>query len=190
MIGVNIDITERKQTEALLNESKVRLADALAAGQVIAFEWDALTRRTQRSDSAHPILGCVDGSRFLEQVHADDRAHFKAQIRSLSPVNPSYALSFRFVCPDGRQIWLEETAKGEFDDQGKLLRVKGLTRDITERKELEDHKNALISELDHRVKNVLAVVSAVASPHAGDQHLDGWLCRRTQRPHQVDGKHP
>jgi len=44
-----------------------------------------------------------------------------------------------------------------------LLRIKGLTRDITERKELEDHKNTLISELDHRVKNVLATDSAVAS---------------------------
>jgi two-component sensor histidine kinase len=38
-----------------------------------------------------------------------------------------------------------------------------MTVDITERKELEDHKNALISELDHRVKNVLAIVSTVAS---------------------------
>jgi len=44
-----------------------------------------------------------------------------------------------------------------------LLRIKGLTRDITERIELENHKNGLISELDHRVKNVLATVSAVAS---------------------------
>jgi two-component system CheB/CheR fusion protein len=43
------------------------------------------------------------------------------------------------------------------------LRINGLTRDITERKELEDHKNTLISELDHRVKNVLAIVSTVAS---------------------------
>jgi two-component sensor histidine kinase len=80
------------------------------------------------------------------------------------------------VCPDGRQIWLEETAKGEFDDKGRLLRVKGLTRDITERKELEDHKNALISELDHRVKNVLAVVSAVASrTQETSTSMDGFV---------------
>src|SRR5262249_35800133 len=64
---------------------------------------------------------------------------------------------------DGRDVWLEEEAKGEFDTTGKLLRVKGLTRDITERKELEDHKSTLISELDHRVKNVLASISAVAA---------------------------
>lgn len=163
VIGVNIDITERKRTEALLNESKLRLADALAAGHVMAFEWDALARCSRRSDGADSILGGVNGARFLKHVHPEDREHFRAQMRALSPSNPSYAMVFRFVCPDGRRVWLEETAKGEFDGSGRLLRVKGLTRDITERKELEDHKNALISELDHRVKNVLAVVSAVVA---------------------------
>ena len=100
---------------------------------------------------------------FLRQVHPDDRASFKAHIRELRPGNPSYALSFRFVRPDGRQVWLEETAKGEFDATGRLLRIKGLTRDITERKHLEEHKNLLIAELDHRVKNALAIVSVIAS---------------------------
>jgi two-component sensor histidine kinase len=58
---------------------------------------------------------------------------------------------------------LEETAKGEFSDSGELLRIKGLTRDISERKRAENHHRLLISELDHRVKNTLATVSAVAA---------------------------
>jgi PAS domain S-box-containing protein len=156
VIGINIDITKRKQTEA-------RLSDALAAGQVVAFEWDAATGQSERSDNADRITGVVDGRRFLSQVHPDDRDTFRTLIRGLSPGNPSYALTFRFIRPDGRQVWLEETAKGEFDSARRLVRIKGLTRDITERKELEDHKNTLISELDHRVKNVLATISAVAS---------------------------
>ena len=153
----------------MLEESEARLADALAAGQVMAFEWDAVTGRSQRSDNAAHILGFQQGrasprhNDFLEQVHSDDRERFKTHIRELRPGNPSYALSFRFCCPDGRQVWLEETARGEFDATGRLLRLKGLTRDITERKELEEHKNVLIAELDHRVKNVLAIVCVVAS---------------------------
>ena len=94
VIGINIDVTERKQTEA-------RLSDALAAGQVVAFEWDAATGRSQRSDNADRILGCVEDGRFLRQVHPDDRENFKTLIRDLSPGNPSYALTFRFVRPDG-----------------------------------------------------------------------------------------
>ena len=105
----------------------------------------------------------MEDGHFLKHVHADDRVNFEAHVHGLSPANPSYALTFRFVRADGHQIWLEETAKGEFDDTGSLLRINGLTRDITAQKELEDHKNTLISELDHRVKNVLALVLTVAS---------------------------
>jgi two-component sensor histidine kinase len=169
MTGVYIDVTERKQTEALLGESKTRLADALAAGQVMAFEWNAVTGQSRRSDNVAQILGIEQGpasvprNDFLRHVHPDDRMSLKSRIRELRPGNPSYVLSFRFVRPDGREVWLEETAKAEFDAAGRLLRIKGLTRDITERKALEEDKNLLIAELDHRVKNVLATVSVVAS---------------------------
>jgi PAS domain S-box-containing protein len=146
MTGVYIDVTERKQAEAVLRESETRLADALTAGQVIAFEWDAVTRQSRRSGNAALILGCggrrdvrdlqCDHS-FFRRVHPDDRECFKAYIRALCPDNPSYALSFRFRSPDGRLLWLEETAKGEFNAAGRLLRIKGLTRNITDRKNAE-----------------------------------------------------
>src|SRR5262245_30789847 len=130
VIGVNIDVTDRKQTEA-------RLSDALAAGQVVAFEWDAVTGRSQRSDNADRIIGFVGDGRFLKQVHPDHRESIKTLIRRISPDNPSYSSTFRFVRSDGRLVCLEETGKGEFDRAGRLLRIKGLTRDITERKQAE-----------------------------------------------------
>jgi PAS domain-containing protein len=57
LVGANIDVTQRKVTEAALKEHKASLADALAAGKVMAFEWDAVTRHTRRSDNAASILG-------------------------------------------------------------------------------------------------------------------------------------
>ena len=144
IVGANIDVTDRKQTEAVLKDSEIRLADALAAGQVIAFEWDALTGQSRRSDNASHVLGDGQGGKansarnaFLRRVHPDDRERFKTQIRELGPENHSYALNFRYCCSDGRHVWLEETARGEFDATGRLLRIKGLTRDITERKKAE-----------------------------------------------------
>jgi PAS domain S-box-containing protein len=136
----------------------------------MVFEWDAVTGQSQRSENAIHILGFEQSGMaspprndFLEHVHPDDRVSLKARMRELSPGNPSYASSFRFIRPDGLQVWLEETARGEFDATGQLLRLKGLMRNITERKVLEEHKNVLIAELDHRVKNVLALVSVIAS---------------------------
>ena len=159
----------RKLAEAILRDSEARLQEALTAGRVMAFEWDRATRLSQRSKSAAEILGFdqnEEGSgtvkEFLDRVHPDDRARFRAQVYGLRPDNSSYAVNFRYVRPDGREVWLEETAKAEFDAAGHYLRLKGLTRDITERKRAEEQQALLTAELDHRVKNVLACVAVIA----------------------------
>jgi PAS domain S-box-containing protein len=144
LIAVIIDFTERKRTEVLLSQSKGRLADAMATGRVMAFEWDAVTGASERSDNAADILGFdsdgltgSQGDDLLSHILPEDRQRFMTCIRLLRPDKPTYAVTFRFVRPDGAQLWLEETAKGEFDATGRLLRVKGLTRDISERKRAE-----------------------------------------------------
>ena len=135
---------ERRHKEKALKDSNNRLADGLTAGQVMAFEWDATTGQSRRSDNARLILGDEGGelairlgSEFVRNVHPDDQACVKARIRNVSPDDPGYVLSFRFCGLNGREVWLEEEAKGEFDTTGKLLRITGLTRDITERKRAE-----------------------------------------------------
>jgi PAS domain S-box-containing protein len=140
IVGANIDLTERKKTEAVLKESEARLADALAAGQVMAFEWDARTRASRRSHNAALVMeeSAASVAEFLTRVHPEDREGFKTAIRGLRSHRPSYTFNFRFCCSGGRQVWLEETAKAEFDERGKLLRIKGLTRNISDRKSVED----------------------------------------------------
>ena len=73
-------------------------------------------------------------------------------------------------------MWLEETAEAEFDAAGCFVRLKGVTRDVSERKRAEERQNLLIAELDHRVKNVLACVSAVAQrSREGKPSVDEFL---------------
>jgi PAS domain S-box-containing protein len=162
------EINERKQADIALKESEIRLQEALQAGQVVAFTLDPSTGLSQRSANAPDILGFAshagDNQRpgeFLRRVHPDDRARFAAQIKGLSAENPSYSASFRFIRSDGHEVWIEETGKAEFDSAGRYLRLKGLTRDITDRKRAEEQQALLIRELHHRVKNMLATVQAV-----------------------------
>ena len=69
----------RRKTEGLMKESEARLQEALAAGQVMAFEWDAGTDLSHRSQNAAEILGFARGSEpkslgdFLAAVHPHDR---------------------------------------------------------------------------------------------------------------------
>ena len=181
--GAVIDVTECRQAEFALKESEARLQQALTAGQVMAFEWDPRTGLSQRSENTLQILGLgprqdtdKQGNEFLSRVHSDDRANFRAHVYGVCPDRPSYSTKFRFIRPDGRELWLEETAKAEFDAAGHIVRLKGLSRDVTELKRAEEHQNLLVAELDHRVKNALACVSAIAQrSREGSSSMDEFL---------------
>jgi PAS domain S-box-containing protein len=172
---------ERRHHEAALFEGQARLQEALTAGGVMAFEWNARTNASQRSDNAAQILGfdpkqAFSSTEFLERVHPDDRAHFKALIHSVRPDKPSYRMTFRFGCPDGREIWLEESSGAEFDTAGRRVRLKGLTLDITERKQSDERQGLLIAELDHRVKNLLARVAVISTyTRQGSNSIDQFV---------------
>jgi PAS domain S-box-containing protein len=150
---------EQRQHEAALQE-------ALTAGAVAAFAWDVRTGASQRSANAAQILGFepqqgLTAADFLARIHADDLERFKAAVHGVRPESPTYTVDFRFKRPDGRDVWLEEVARAEFDAAGRFVRIKGLTLDVTERKRSEEHQRLLIAELDHRVKNLLARVAVV-----------------------------
>ena len=172
---------ERRQHAAVLMESETRLQEALTAGAVTAFDWNVRTGLSRRSENAAQILGfdpqqTFAATDFLARVHPDDRARFKSLVRGVRPESPSYAVTFRFIRPDGREVWLEETSRAEFDAAGRFVRLKGLTLDITARKRAEERQDLLIAELDHRVKNVLARVAAVAMyTRQGSSSMDEFV---------------
>lgn len=186
---------ERRQHEAALFEGQARLQEALAAGGVMAFEWNARTNGSNRSDNAAQILGLVTDKsfsavEFLERVHPDDRPDFKARIHAVSPEKPSYRKTFRFRCPDGREIWLEESSIAEFDPTGRLVGLKGLTVEITERKQSDERQSLLIAELDHRVKNLLARVAVISSyTRLGSSSVDEFVQVLDRRIHSMAAAH-
>jgi PAS domain S-box-containing protein len=172
---------ERREHEAVLMESEARLQEALTAGGVAAFDWEVSSDQSQRSENAALILGfdpkeSLGGVQFLARAHPDERARLLALVRDLRPGRPVFDATFRFIRPDGRQVWLEQTAKGEFDSTGSLTRLRGLTLDITERKHAEERQDLLVAELDHRVKNVLARVAVVAmQTREGSSTMDQFV---------------
>lgn len=61
----------------------------------------------------------------------------------------------------------------EFDPTGRFVGLKGLTVDITERKQSDERQSLLIAELDHRVKNSTGKSGGHQQLYASRQQLGG-----------------
>jgi len=105
-----------------------------------AYEWDLPTDKVVRSEEYVDVLGYsyqekeLTREQILATIHPDDRALFIASVDQLAPENSTSQVSYRVLRPDGTVVWLEKSARGFFDEQGKLLRMIGMVANITERK--------------------------------------------------------
>jgi PAS domain S-box-containing protein len=104
----------------------------------------------------------LTGRNLWHFVSDQDRAHVLEQVSRLTPDNTEVTIENRFETAQGpRWILWKNHALG-FDAVGNLIEAQSTGIDITERKELEERTTLLIEELNHRVKNTLMVVQAMA----------------------------
>ena len=163
------DITRRREAETALlrNEELLRLSQQ--AGRVGSFEWDVESARARYSPEFERIYGAPAGSLgeafedWLERVHPEDRERAREYQRTaLTGGEAERQLEFRIVRPDGGVRWVEARSRALHGSAGAPLRVVGINVDVTERKETEDRQALLLREFNHRVKNVLANIRALA----------------------------
>lgn len=178
MIGVNVDLSEIREAEAALRESEERQRIATAAAGLGVFEWFVREDRAiWENDRMYEIFGRTreDGTisyaaLMADYLHPDDKQNFAAALAQ----SMQERVNFQGVCriirkSDRKTRWLEFAAKFELGPDGAPHRLAGVVADITERKEDEQHRSLLLHELNHRVKNTLAVVQSIARQSFADQ---------------------
>ena len=154
-------------TERLI-ESERRRNLALAGGNMGSWDWD-LVKGDWMWDEGHCRIFGVDPASFKVSpqtvapfVAPEDMARLKEMIADFKTgETKSYQLEFRVFPQGGDMRWCFGTAVPTVDASGKLVRVSGVTVDITERKQAEERQLLLTREVDHRARNALAVVQAI-----------------------------
>ncbi len=169
-IGAEIDVTERKYSEQALAERNIQLALAAKAGRVGTYAYDADSEIMRISEGYAAIHGFPEGTTEIARreclggVHPSDVASVEqSRSEAFRERRREYKVEYRIIRPDGELRWVETRCFISFSDRGYPHRVVGVSIDITERKRVEEQQRTLLAELDHRVKNALATVSAVVS---------------------------
>ncbi len=142
MVGINKDVTERKQIEADLQAQTNRLMLSLAAGAFGIWEWD-FVHEPIWDDRMYEIYGLQHLGRpatyqdWRNLVHPEDILRIDAQIEQSLKSNSVINAEIRFDRPDGEQRWVQVFAQVQRDAEGNPVRLVGINQDITERKQTE-----------------------------------------------------
>jgi PAS domain S-box-containing protein len=165
------DINERKRAEGDLKASKDRLQLALNAAQLGWWQYDPGHRVVSWDTRSKEILDIDEGTTALEElmklVYPDDAEKVWATFQTArDPTDPKpYAIEFRVPRGDGKTRWVEVHWLAYFEGgqhERRAMSVVGTIQDITERKEREEKEHLLMREVNHRAKNMLSVVDAIA----------------------------
>jgi PAS domain S-box-containing protein len=166
------DLTADHEARAREHEIRKRLGIALSAAKQGVWDYDLVTGEMIYDERAKQIYGFppdkpVTFEMVRDGTHPEDLPFTHGQmLRAIDPkVRDRNSYEYRIVRPDGSICWALAHGEAVFVGEGeseRAVRYAGTIQDITERKAAERHQQILIAELNHRVKNMLAVVQAIA----------------------------
>jgi len=187
------DITERKEAENALRQSRNYLAEAQRLSHTGSFGWRVATGEIIWSDETFRIFG-YDKAPFVtidmvvQRIHPDDRAGAEQTINQASSDGRDFDHEYRLLLPDDSTKYVHATAHAVTDASGGIEFV-GAVTDITEHKQAAEKLHEAQAELAH-VARVTALGELAASiAHEVNQPLAAvvanaaaalrWLDRET-----------
>ena len=166
------DVTQERAAHERERAIQQRLEIAISAAEQGVWDWDLVTGEMVYSPRAKEIYGlpldeAVTFEVIRDATHPEDAPNTHALLtRAIDPaIRDRSSYEYRIILPDGGVRWVLAYGEAVFEGPPgaeKAVRYAGTIQDITIRKTAERYQELLIAELNHRVKNTLAVVQSLA----------------------------
>jgi PAS domain S-box-containing protein len=195
-LKIGQDVTERRAADQRLRESEERFRQFAEASSdliwirnadTMQFEYLSPAFEAIYGESRETILSGDTLQRWADLIHPGDREGAISGIHRVRAGERAFN-AFRIVRPsDGETRWIENTDFPLFDEQGRVRRIAGLTKDVTEARQSAARLEVLVAELQHRSRNLLGVIASVASKTLGDEGAAADFQARLQALSRAQG---
>src|SRR5438128_9302509 len=137
-------MAERRQAEEALRESEARINLAANAANLGLWFWNIQNDELWVTEQWRRLFGFAESEpvsfdRVLQVVHPEDRERTKQVVQQMfESSGGEYENEYRITRPDGSIRWMAGHGSIELDERGKPAFARGVSRDITLRKQAED----------------------------------------------------
>ena len=152
--GVGLDITARHEAERArteLLEKAQRLGEQLDCliSSVPGLVWEVWFQQDERNSRVNFVSDHVEAMTgysseeylamdrgWFTLIHPDDKERMRKEVQEIA-ARGGGSSQFRWITKDGRTIWVETHMRNILDERGAPVGVRGVSMDITERKQIE-----------------------------------------------------
>jgi PAS domain S-box-containing protein len=169
LVALGLDLTDRHRAQVALAKSEQHLQFALTAGRIGIWEVDLTTDTYTANEVDFELYGLPYSDKPLRledsirRTYAEhERKRIREEIQHSIETGERLEQQKQVRLPDGSIRWLQVVSEPQYDQNGRPVARIGVTIDVTEQKLHEQHTQLLMGEINHRSKNLLAVVQSIA----------------------------